>query len=565
MNKHNFLFLTLLFAAQISLANVVTGVAAIPDGYYDGVDSKSSATAILDALNGIISGHTVIPYDGLEPYYQQTDFYSDTLWDMYSTCRFVADDANKQQSALCDGWNKEHVCCQSWIGGSPMTSDLFNVYPTDARVNNLRSNYPYGEVSGPNGTGITKDPDGHALGKRGSSTTTISGYSDMVFEPYDDYKGDFARTFMYMVARYRSNTLNSGNGSVMFVSNKTDFTTYAKNLLMKWHRQDPVSEKEIDRNQAVYGIQKNRNPFIDYPDLAEYIWGNRVGQTVDLSTMTPTCNGGGQTPATNTKYGVIWTVNGEEIQIDSVSENKRPSALPAEPTSCSTESNIFVGWTNAPISGFTDEAPVLYTKASEIPAVTADITLYAVFAHQENVTGANVPTSENFDFTTGYTDKQNMTTVTQNNVSITFAQASGQNPPKYYTNGTAARCYAGNTITVAAENITKIAFTFGDSDGSNAITSDVGSFTSPTWTGMANSVVFTIGGTSGNRRIAGINVTMNGEGSATVTSRYITSCQSTTEIETAVSNGVARKILVGGHVYILIDNQLYNILGQHIK
>ena len=568
MQKHIFSLFALILFAQISFANVITGVAAIPDGYYNNVDGKSSPTAILDALNGIISGHTVIGYDDLEPYYQQTDFYSDTLWDMYSTCRFVAGDANKPQSKVCDGWNKEHVCCQSWIGGSPMVSDLYNVYPTDARVNNLRSNYPYGEVSGSNGAGISKDDDHHALGKLGSSINSISGYTALVFEPHDNYKGDFARTFMYMVARYRSQTLNDGNGSVMFVSSKTDFTSYAKNLLMKWHRADPVSEKEIDRNQAVYGIQKNRNPFIDYPDLAEYIWGNRVGQTVDLATMTPTCDGGGQTPVTNTKYGVTWTVNGESVQVDSVAENKRPTALPAEPTSCSSESSIFVGWTDAPISGSTDDAPVvLYTKTTDIPVVTADIALYAVFAHRETVTGANVPSSENFNFSSGYTDKQDMGTVTQNNVTITFAQATSQNPPKYYTNGTAVRCYAGNTITVTAENITEIEFTFGASDSSNPITASPGTFDAGTWSGLANSVVFTIGGSSGNRRIAGIEVTMNGEGSTTVTSRYITSCQTATEINNTSAQGEeqGRLILIGGHVYILVNDQLYNTLGQKIK
>ena len=484
---------------------------------------------------------------------------------MYSTCRFVADDANKPQKAVCDGWNKEHVCCQSWIGGSPMTSDLYNVYPTDARVNNLRSNYPYGEVSGSNGAGISKDDDHHAMGKLGTSVNSISGYTDRVFEPHDNYKGDFARTFMYMVARYRSQTLNDGNGSVMFVSNKTDFTTYAKNLLMKWHRADPVSEKEIDRNQAVYGIQHNRNPFIDYPDLAEYIWGNRVGQTVDLSSMTPTCDGGGQTPVSNTKYGVMWMVNGESVQVDSVAENKRPSVLPAEPTSCSSESDVFVGWTNAPIIGSTDDAPTLYTKTTDIPVVTADVALYAVFAHQETVTGANVPSSENFDFSSGYTNQQDMGTVTQNNVSIAFAQATSQNPPKYYTNGTAVRCYPGNTITVTAENITEIVFTFGASDSSNPITATPGTFTSGTWSGLANSVVFTFGGSSGNRRIAGIEVTMNGQGSTTVTSRYITSCQSTTEIETIDETTSPRKILIGGHVYLIVGDELYNMMGQRMK
>ncbi len=236
---------------------------------------------ILDGLNNLIKNHTVIDYSSLEPYYKRTDFYADTLWDMYSTCRFTMAEANKPQKALCDGWNKEHVCCQSWIGGSPMVSDLFNVYPTDARVNNLRSNYPYGVVE--NNKGFSKDPNHHALGKLGSSK--IAGGGDVVYEPDDRYKGDFARTFFYMVARYRSQTLDDGNGSKMFTSNPTNLTDYSLSFLLEWHRNDPVSQKEINRNDSVNQIQKKRNPFIDYPYLVEYIWGTEKGNKVDFTQM----------------------------------------------------------------------------------------------------------------------------------------------------------------------------------------------------------------------------------------------------------------------------------------
>ena len=161
MKKH---ILTLVFIslfAAFGFANVVTGVAAIPDGYYNQVDNTTGATNILSALNSAISNHTVLNYNSLESYYEQTDFYGDTLWDMYSTCRFTMAEANKQQSAVCDGWNKEHLVCQSWFSGSGMKSDLFNVYPTDARVNGMRSNFAYGEVNGAYGTGISNN-NGHA-------------------------------------------------------------------------------------------------------------------------------------------------------------------------------------------------------------------------------------------------------------------------------------------------------------------------------------------------------------------------------------------------------------------
>ena len=258
----------------------LTAFAQMSAGDFEAVDGKKG-DALLDGLNDLIKNHNVISYSSLEPYYERTDFYADTLWDMYSTCRFTMAEANKAQKALCDGWNKEHVVCQSWLGNGPMVSDLFNVYPTDARVNNLRSNYPYGVVA--NNKGFSKDPNHHALGKLG--TSAIAGGGDVVYEPDDRYKGDFARTYFYMVARYRENTLNSGNGSKMFTSNPTNLTAYSLEFLLKWHREDPVSQKEINRNDSVNQIQKKRNPFIDYPYLVEYIWGDLKGEAVDFTRL----------------------------------------------------------------------------------------------------------------------------------------------------------------------------------------------------------------------------------------------------------------------------------------
>ena len=270
----------LFLLGMVTLATIGS-FASIPDNYYSSVDNKKGPDNILKALNTIIKGHNVIEYSGLEPYYERTDFRGDSLWDMYSTCHFTMADANKAQKALCDGWNKEHVVCQSWLGSGPMVSDLYNVYPTDARVNNLRSNYPYGVVK--DNKGFSKDPDKHALGKLGSSA--IAGGGDVVYEPDDQYKGDFARTYFYMVARYRDNTLNDGKGSVMFTSTPTNLTSYSLSFLLKWHREDPVSEKEIARNDSVYAIQHNRNPFIDYPYLVEYIWGDLKTTAVDFTQL----------------------------------------------------------------------------------------------------------------------------------------------------------------------------------------------------------------------------------------------------------------------------------------
>ncbi|MBQ7382707.1 MAG: endonuclease [Paludibacteraceae bacterium] len=556
------LLLALLWFAQISYANVITGVAAIPDGYYDGVSGKKGADNILNALNTCISkDYNEISYKGLEPHYLNTDFYSDTLWDMYSTCRFTYEDANVPQKKVCDGWNKEHVCCQSWLGSGPMVSDLFNVYPTDARINNLRSNYPYGVVS--TFSGFSGDPDKHGLGKLGSSVAGVG----TVYEPDDRYKGDFARTFFYMVARYRDKILNSGDGAKMFSSNPTNLTAYSLAFLLEWHRNDPVSEKEIDRNQAVYGEQNNRNPFIDYPDLVEYIWGTKKNQQVDLSTMTPTCDGGGQDPAGKVKYGVSWSVNGVILSVDSIVENKAIQTLSETPESCSSNSNVFVGWTDAPIDGIAGEAPaILYREPSDFPPVTADVTYYAVFAHAETIDQGKVESTESVNMKAqGFSNGQEVTSITKGDVTLTFGKGTaGSNVPKYYNTGEAVRCYPGNTMTVSAESITKIVFTFGSGDSSNAISVNTGTLSGSTWTGDADQVVFSVGGSSGHRRIAQVDVTMNGSGAQTVYSDFLTSCAAT-DIENHETPNTNHKLLIDGHLYIEVNGHIFNITGQRIK
>ena len=97
----------------------------------------------------------------------------------------------------------------------------------------------------------------------------------MVFEPADEYKGDFARAYMYLFTVYKGLMweYDDSDRNYMFVDNALSLRPWAQDLLLEWARQDPVSQKEIDRNEAVYKIQDNRNPFIDYPELAEHIWG----------------------------------------------------------------------------------------------------------------------------------------------------------------------------------------------------------------------------------------------------------------------------------------------------
>ncbi|MBR6017360.1 MAG: endonuclease [Paludibacteraceae bacterium] len=555
---YSFSVAVFILYSAFAQANVIVGQAAIPAGYYNNVDNKTNADNILNALCQIIDNHTVIAYSGLEPYYAQTDFYNDTLWDMYSTCTFYMSHANVAQQAVCDGWNKEHLVCQSWLGSGPMVSDLFNVYPTDARINNLRSNYPYGVVSG-TFSGFSKDPQHHGLGKLGTSTTANIG---TVYEPDDQYKGDFARSFFYMVARYRENTLNSGNGSKMFTSSPTNLTTYSLSFLLDWHRQDPVSQKEIDRNQAVYGIQHNRNPFIDYPELVEYIWGNRVGQTVDLSTMTPTCEGGGYDPTVTFKYAISWSVCGTVNQVDSIIAGRAITDLPVAPVSCSLESDVFMGWTTAPIDGQSDQRPaVLYTKPADFPIASADVTYYAVFA---KATQSATVTPAVYTFDADHQDGWENTASLMNQSYWLLDQGKTLTSPDVDLAGLSSievtiRTYGGTgycnlDVTANGQPVTTIVATNGKV------------LTDYTWTntsgfsGRAPLVFSTAYGA--NQGIGFTRITINATGAGITYSRYITTCQSTGEIEPILDNIRGKKLLIGGQLYILIGDQLYTVTGQ---
>ncbi len=144
-----------------------------------------------------------------------------------------------------------------------MVSDLHHVYPTDGKVNGLRSNFPFGEVR--NATNTSRNGS-----KLGSCAT--EGYSGTVFEPINAYKGDIARVYFYMAVCYMDKNLGQYNTSI-FSGSTMD--TWALNMFIRWHKQDSVSQKELIRNHAADSLQHNRNPFIDYPELVEMIFGNQ--------------------------------------------------------------------------------------------------------------------------------------------------------------------------------------------------------------------------------------------------------------------------------------------------
>jgi len=249
-------------------------VAQPPAGYYDSAEGLSGS-ALKTALHDIISsGYTITTYDNLWDVYPTTDNKPNgKLWDMYSDIpggtppyefTFVTDQCGNYSSEG-DCYNREHSVPQSWFNSSlPMNSDIFHVVPTDGKVNGQRSNYPFGEVGSADWTSLNGS-------KRGSCS--FPGYTGTVFEPIDSFKGDFARIYFYMCVRYKDE-MPSWTGESF---SSGDLSTWTENMLLEWHALDPVSTKEIDRNNDVYGIQHNRNPFVDRPEWAYYIWGPTAG------------------------------------------------------------------------------------------------------------------------------------------------------------------------------------------------------------------------------------------------------------------------------------------------
>lgn len=244
----------------------------IPAGYYDAAAGKTGAE-LKTALYTIIDAHTIISYDGLWTAYQTTDVRSDgKVWDMYSNCTFTfVTDQCGEYSAECDCYNREHSMPKSWFNDvSPMNSDAFMVVPTDGYVNGVRGNYAFGEV------GTADYTSGNGC-KRGDNT--YPGYTGTVFEPADEFKGDFARIYFYMATRYENvisgweNFDNDGDAMLDGTSYPC-FEPWALNMLLEWNAADPVSQKEIDRNNAIYALQDNRNPFVDHPEWVSSIWSS---------------------------------------------------------------------------------------------------------------------------------------------------------------------------------------------------------------------------------------------------------------------------------------------------
>lgn len=272
-----------IYLKSLAMAVAMLGIAASaaePSGYYDSALGLKQE-ALLSALYNVVNQHTVWKYSDIYTAFATTDVDSQGIvYDLYSNAQHGVEDLHgcggveKSQKGMGGCLDREHSFPKSWflddsgVKTVPGT-DIYHLYPADAYVNSQRNNDPYGECT----TG-TRLSNGSIIAKGKRGTCTFPGFTGVVFEPDDEYKGDLARGYFYMAACYYNET-ETWVSAMVGGTKYPFFSDWALNLLLKWHRQDPVSEKELARQEAASGLQGNRNPFIDHPELAEYIWGNK--------------------------------------------------------------------------------------------------------------------------------------------------------------------------------------------------------------------------------------------------------------------------------------------------
>ncbi|WP_426278939.1 endonuclease [Chryseobacterium sp. S-02] len=303
------------FLGLASLAN-----AQAPAGYYNSANGSTGAS-LKTALSTIITnGHQDKGYNGLWTGYKTTDIDKNyendgSILDIYSEKPTTTDPykytpvTNQCGTYSVEGncYNREHIVPQSLFNeASPMVSDIHFIRATDGKVNGMRSNYPFGKV----GTATFTSKNGSRLGSSASS-----GYSGTVFEPIDEFKGDVARMIFYFVTRYQSKLSSFTSGNMLGSSAYPGLQTWELNVLLAWHNQDPVSQAEINRNNASYTYQGNRNPFIDNPGYVDLIWGSQQPTT---DTQAPTTATGLTISGTTTSsISLAWNASTDNVAVTS--------------------------------------------------------------------------------------------------------------------------------------------------------------------------------------------------------------------------------------------------------
>ena len=487
--------------------------------YYQAANGKKGEELKTAMFNIIKISNAGWSYDGLKTAYITTDTRPDGyLRDWYSNATSYTPGSafSGGTSAEGLGYNREHLVPQSWFKeASPMKSDIWHVVPSDAKINNERGSDPLGEV----GSSYSQSKNGYS--KWGMARSGL-GYTGKVFEPNDEVKGDIARAYFYMVTCYQNQISNwVSNGKAVYVFDGNTYpglTNWCLTMMMRWSAIDPVDDIEIARNNVI-AAKQNRNPFIDYPGLEDYIWGDK--KTVAFSYNNYEGPSTGKQPVTMSFSPTSVTATlGESFTAPTLSMS--PSGL----TVTYSSSNTNVATVDASTGAVTLKAvgvtiiTASFTGNDDYDANSATYTLTvkkqggddptpggeytATFNFPENNYGMKVLSSNS----SSSEYNPNPTIITSEGISVAM---TGDNASRYWmnTNGTyELRVYKACTMTISApENgkITKIVFAGSTISG---ILNGGKSLSNGTWTGEENSVVFTFNAT---QKINTITITYEDE------------------------------------------------------
>ena len=606
--------MSILVAVSLSAFNrPVTPADSLP-AYYESIDG-TSGKELMDAIQRVAKqGYRAddFRYDSVWLAFKHTDLRPDSyIWEIYSDCDFVYEKdrtSNTTQTGECKGYNREHAMCQSWFGttslaGQEMSSskknspgsDIFHIYPASYGMNSRRGNRPYGEVL------TAANVSGNGT-KYGTPVQTISVTNSVagayvegsitlitnVLEPADEYKGDIARSYFGTMVKWAGEwTFNRNeNGLVIFDAtidadthyaseNNYGLTPYGLALLLKWHRQDPVSQKEVDRNNGIQLTQGNRNPFIDYPYLAEYIWGERSGQTLDFELLLSSaderfllgvsngCIGGATQVTLDT---VFWMLGDEVIDCSYIYHGSTIKYLPQEPVSCSSTSTHFMGWTPQPIQSTCTQSPdKLYNKVSEFPVVQTNTCYYAVFAEVQSTDQAgqvvSLNKSDSIDWTlTSLKPTRNSTDgdywLLVKNASIASPQVDLSMLDSIAFTFRSYQSKKNIAILVDSVNIGQV------SAATNTIQRYV--WSAPELTGTS-SLLFTSPDATASYGPGISEITLYLGGQQTSYTHYITHCEEGAGVDAPSVVSPYTKVLQKGQLLILRDGHTYNAQGTLIQ
>ena len=315
----------------ILIALLITsfGFAQVPAGYYS--TATGTGYTLKTQLHNIINGHSDQGYNAMDSFianYDLDNYYevgSNTILDPYSENPTGADPYNfapvgdkcGNYNGEGDCYNIEHVIPQSTFNSNtPMQSDAHHLLPTDGRVNGFRSNFPFGVVNNSNlvsQSGISNPTqNGSKLGGNLNSGYS-AGYTGIVFEPIDEFKGDIARIYFYFVTRYEDQVSAWSAYDMFDGSSDKVLDDPFLNILMTWHQNDPVSQKEIDRNNNIYyNHQSNRNPFVDHPEYVAMIWNPSTDTTAPTAPTNLVASN-----ATASSMDLTWTASTDDVAVAS--------------------------------------------------------------------------------------------------------------------------------------------------------------------------------------------------------------------------------------------------------